>query len=408
MAEDKPRLARLTAIITQLQAKQIVTATEIAKKFNISVRTVYRDIRTLEESGIPITTEEGRGYSVMEGFRLPPVMFTEEEANAIVTAELLVLKNKDTSFVEHFQRAVTKIKATLQYNQKTKTEFLFNRIQVRDNKENENTSDYLMTLQAAISDFRLVKINYLSLENQQSERVTEPFALYTTHSNWILIAFCRKRNDFRAFRLDCITTLKVLHEYFEPHKITLEQYLEECRKKFIPTPDIPLSQDKSTFAGNHIKKNNMEKVQVKPFCVVGISVKTTNENNQGAKDIPELWQKFMDENVLEKIPNKVDHTIYCIYTDYEGDHTKPYVTFLGCKVENLDHIPQGLTGRKFDGGNYLKFSAKGNLAEGLVIKEWIEIWNMDLDRGYTADFEVFGKKAQNPENAEIDFYIAVK
>lgn len=109
MAKDKPRLARLTAIITQLQSKRIVTARDIAEKYDISIRTVYRDIRTLEESGIPIVTEEGKGYSIMEGYKLPPVMFTEEEANALITAEQLLLKNKEQSLVEHYKSAVTKI-----------------------------------------------------------------------------------------------------------------------------------------------------------------------------------------------------------------------------------------------------------------------------------------------------------
>jgi len=242
MAEDKPRLARLTAIITQLQAKRTVTATEIAQKYNISVRTVYRDIRTLEESGIPIVTVEGKGYSMMEGYRLPPVMFTEEEANAIITAELLVLKNKDKSLIDHFHNAVTKIKSTLRDSQKISADLLFKRIQIRDNKENENTSNYLIQLQSYISNFQIIKINYISQDNQQSERLIEPFALYTTQNNWILIAFCRKRNDFRAFRLDRIVNLQTTYEHFKPHKITLEQYLEKCRKKFMDTPDIPLSQ----------------------------------------------------------------------------------------------------------------------------------------------------------------------
>ena len=93
--EEKPRLSRLTAILTQLQSSRIVTATALAEKHNVSVRTIYRDIRTLEKSGVPIVTEEGKGYSMMEGYQLPPVMFTEDEANALITAEQLVLKNKD-------------------------------------------------------------------------------------------------------------------------------------------------------------------------------------------------------------------------------------------------------------------------------------------------------------------------
>lgn len=152
----------------------------------------------------------------------------------------------------------------------------------------------------------------------------------------------------------------------------------------------------------------MNNVKVEPFKVIGIAVRTTNENEQAAKDIPVLWEKLMQENILEKIPNKIDNTIYSIYTEYEKDHTKPYTTLLGCKVENLDHIPEGMIGKSFEGGNYVKFTAKGNLAEGLAINEWFKIWNMDLDRMFTADFEIYGEKSQNPADAEIDILIAVE
>ncbi len=232
MSEVKPRLARLTAIITQLQSKRIITAKEIAEKHGISIRTVYRDVRTLEKSGIPIITEDGRGYSIMKGYKLPPVRFTEEEAHALVTAEKIINQNKDQSLAEHYQSAITKIKSVLKLDQKTKTEIISDRIQVRNNQSNEKTSNYLIQLQSAITNFRLVRINYHSLDNRQSERTIEPFALYTTKDNWILVAFCQKRNDFRSFRLDCIQRLQIMNEHFEPHNITLDQYLEECRKKW--------------------------------------------------------------------------------------------------------------------------------------------------------------------------------
>lgn len=97
-----------------------------------------------------------------------------------------------------------------------------------------------------------------------------------------------------------------------------------------------------------------------------------------------------------------------IYTDYESDHTKPYTAILGCRVENLNDIPNGMIGKSFDGGNYVKLSAKGDLMKGLIVNKWAEIWEMDLDRVFTTDFEVFGAKAQNPTDAEIDFLIAIK
>lgn len=152
----------------------------------------------------------------------------------------------------------------------------------------------------------------------------------------------------------------------------------------------------------------MKNVKIEPFKVIGISVRTTNENGQAGKDIPVLWEKMISEDILNSIPNKIDNTVYSIYTDYEKDHTKPYTTVLGCRVESLDNIPEGMAGYSFDGGDYLRFTPKGDLSKGLVINEWLKIWDMDLGRVFSADFEVYGEKAQNPSDAEVDIFIAVK
>lgn len=239
--EEKPRLARLTAILTQLQSKQILTARELAEKHDVSIRTIYRDIRTLESSGIPIVTEDGKGYSLMEGFNLPPVMFTEKEANALITAEQLVLNNKDASFVNEYQKAVTKIKSILRLAQKDKIEFLSERIVVRYEGDNKKTSDYLMVLQMAIANFNLIDLEYESLEGKFTKRIVEPFALYSTNGHWLLIAICQLRKDFRVFRLDHIQRLFVQNQHFKPQKITLQEYFEICRKNCSATPDTPLS-----------------------------------------------------------------------------------------------------------------------------------------------------------------------
>lgn len=229
---DIKRLSRLTAILTQLQTKRLLTANELAEKFSISKRTIYRDIKALEQAGVPILTEEGKGYTLMEGYRIPPVMFTEKEANALITAEQLILKNKDESFVKDYTNAVNKIKAVLQNNTKDRANLLSERTLAGYNWENNRTSNNLSVLQLALTNFNLVKIIYYSPDNQQTtERIIEPFAIYTTQENWLLIAFCRLRKDYRAFRLDRIQNLVVQNEVFEPHKITFEQYIEMIQKK---------------------------------------------------------------------------------------------------------------------------------------------------------------------------------
>lgn len=237
---EKPRLVRLTAIVTQLQSKKMLTAKYLADKYHVSIRTIYRDIRTLENSGIPIITEEGKGYSLMEGYQLPPVMFTENEANALITAEQIISKNKDQSFIEHYSNAITKIKSVLKYSQKEKADLLSERIHFRENVEKETSSDYLMTIQSAITGFQLLDIDYLSLQSKTTKRTVEPFAIYSTQGNWLLIAYCRLRSEFRVFRIDLIQNLTIEAEVFEPHNMTLQEYFEICRNKQ-NTPDTPLS-----------------------------------------------------------------------------------------------------------------------------------------------------------------------
>ena len=151
----------------------------------------------------------------------------------------------------------------------------------------------------------------------------------------------------------------------------------------------------------------MQKIKIEPFQVIGISVRTTNENGQSAEDIGGLWQTFISENIIEKIPNRVDDEVLSIYTNYESDFTKPYDTILGCRVARLDNIPEGMVGQAFTGGTYTPFLAKGDLDQGVIYKKWVEIWGQDLGRAYTADFEIFGKKSMDRGNAEVDIMIAL-
>jgi len=152
----------------------------------------------------------------------------------------------------------------------------------------------------------------------------------------------------------------------------------------------------------------MQTTQIAPFHIIGISVRTTNENGQAAKDIGELWGKFMSERILEKIPNKISDSVFSIYTNYESDHTKPYDTILGCQVNSLDQIPQGMIGQSFEGGTFAQFISRGDTQTGAVYNTWVEIWNTDLERLYTADFEIYGEKAKNLSDAEVDIFVAIK
>lgn len=220
---DTKRLSRLTAILTQLQTKRLLTSTALANKFGVSVRTIYRDIRTLEQSGVPIITEEGKGYSLMEGYRVPPIMFTEAQANALITAEQLVLKNKDTSFIKEYTEAIEKVKAVLKYNIQDKANLLSERVRFDQNNNRERNSSHLSDLQFSLTNYCLVKMEYTNEQSKTTTRYIEPFALLSTE-NWLLVAYCRLRKEFRFFRLDRINKLEILTDKFEPHKMTLQEY----------------------------------------------------------------------------------------------------------------------------------------------------------------------------------------
>ena len=224
---DTKRLSRLTAILTQLQTKRIVTSTNLADKFNVSVRTIYRDIRALEQAGVPIITEEGKGYSLMDGYKIPPVMFTESQANALILAEQLVLKNKDTSFIKDYTDAIDKIKAVLKQADKDKANLLTDRTRFEQNINRERNSDNISLLQQALTNFYLIQIDYTNEQAKTTSRIIEPFALISTTENWLLIAWCRLRREFRYFRLDRITKMQVLVEKFEPHKMTLQDFFDK-------------------------------------------------------------------------------------------------------------------------------------------------------------------------------------
>lgn len=152
----------------------------------------------------------------------------------------------------------------------------------------------------------------------------------------------------------------------------------------------------------------MNTLKKEAFYVVGISVRTTNENGKAMQDIPALWQRFMTEGVINKLTNRVGEESYAVYTDYEKDHTKPYTMILGYRVEDLEVIPEGMIGKKIETSSYEKFVAKGDLTKTAVVDEWMKIWNSDINRTYTSDFEVYGSKAQNPTNGEAEIFIAVQ
>lgn len=232
---DTKRLTRLTAILTQLQSKRVVTARKLADKFGVSNRTIYRDIKTLEQAGVPIITEEGKGYSIMDGYRIPPIMFTEDEANALLTAELIIQSSKDSSLIDKFSEAISKVRAVIPNPIKGRTEKLEQKMGITNTYiDNSPKSKYLLEIQKALVEYSVISISYKTKAGQSTKRTVEPFAIYSNQNHeWVMVAFCRLRKDFRTFSLICIDTLMTTNEKFEPPQMTFKQYLESTFGKKI-------------------------------------------------------------------------------------------------------------------------------------------------------------------------------
>ena len=212
-----------------LKSKRLLTATELSKKYDVSIRTIYRDIKKLEEGGIPVFTIEGKGYSLMDNYTVAPVQFSEKEANALITAQHVVNQSKDVSFVHDFNNALTKIKSVFKSAIQEKSELLNDKIHVFNWEYEEISSNALSEIQLAITSFNYVEINYQKADDPSiTFRKIEPCAMYSTNNKWILIAWCHLRMEYRAFRIDRIKHFKILDSFFEDRKFNIQDYFASC------------------------------------------------------------------------------------------------------------------------------------------------------------------------------------
>ncbi|MEM6523301.1 MAG: YafY family protein [Bacteroidota bacterium] len=214
------RIDRLSAILIQLQSKKVVRAVEIAERFEISLRTVYRDIRALEEAGVPIGAEAGVGYFLMEGYSLPPVKFSKEEAGAILMASKLAEKLTDLSIKKNLNEALYKIRSALKLEEKDYLESIENSIEVLPTSQltNSNFPDHFLSdIQLALSQGKVVNFDYYSNYNDAfTNRDVEPLSLCYYARHWHLIGYCRLRDDLRDFRSDRIMKLHITEKTFDP------------------------------------------------------------------------------------------------------------------------------------------------------------------------------------------------
>lgn len=222
------RIDRLLGILIMLQSKKYVQAEAIAEKYNISIRTVFRDLKALGEQGVPISFEPQRGYAIMQGYFIPPVSFTTDEANALLLMEGMVKGFADNSIRQHYSTALNKVKAVLRHTQKEQVDSLSNNMAVQLPPCFNTDFEYLSIIQNAVSNKQVLQLHYTSKSDESTLRNIEPIGLIYYAMSWHLIGWCTLRNDYRDFRVSRISKLRKLDKPFsKTDHLALQEYMKQ-------------------------------------------------------------------------------------------------------------------------------------------------------------------------------------
>lgn len=260
---------RLQAILTALQSKRVVRAEDLAERFEVSIRTIYRDIRSLEEAGIPIGAEAGIGYFITDGYYVPPVMFTQEEALALLVAGKFVSQRTDKKVNRAFESAVTKIKSVLDQQKKEQWEDLEDQILLNPFEDQDKERDLSLDIfKKALAESTMVDILYKAVESEEAvKRKIEPIGLTYYYQKWHVIGWCHLRKDYRDFRLDRIISTFPLSERFKKHRHpSIKEYMSK----------IMANTMELTEATVQIQKNTMRYIQNSKYAMGLISEKKTS------------------------------------------------------------------------------------------------------------------------------------
>ena len=230
------RTDRLVAMVMYLQGRRVVRAEELARHFEVTVRTIYRDISALGEAGVPVTGEAGVGYTLVKSYHLPPVMLTGEEAAALFVGGEMVKRFTDASLHQPMASALDKLRAVLPKDRQDQVERLSRHTVVMERScggSQPEGQPWLMSVQRAVIGRRVVRLNYQAKTRvEETTREVEPLGVVFYGGAWYLVGWCRLRADYRHFRVDRIRTLVACDETFAPREdFSLTKHLEQDRKK---------------------------------------------------------------------------------------------------------------------------------------------------------------------------------
>ena len=226
------RADRLFHIIQLIRGRRLTTAAYLAQRLEVSERTIYRDVADLQMQGVPIDGEAGVGYRLGAGFDLPPMMFTQEEAKALVASVRVAQAWLDPALATSAEDALGKILSVLPVDARVAAEALA--VYAPQGGLPAPAQRTLQTLREAVSDRRKVFLNYRDLSEKASERTVRPLGCFYWGKVWTLAAWCEHRSDFRSFRIDRVTYVRRLDEQFrdEPGRTLADlARLEEARAR---------------------------------------------------------------------------------------------------------------------------------------------------------------------------------
>jgi predicted transcriptional regulator YdeE len=158
----------------------------------------------------------------------------------------------------------------------------------------------------------------------------------------------------------------------------------------------------------------MNPAAIEGFTVVGIETRTDNAREMaGAGIIAKQWGRFMGENLLAQIPNRIDGAILAVYSDYESDKDGEYSFMIGARVKSAVGIPSGMMSRKVPAGRYAVFTSERGAVEKVVMETWQKIWSATTaelggERAYTADFEIYDERARDLKNAQVEIHVGIR
>jgi predicted DNA-binding transcriptional regulator YafY len=224
------RADRLFQIVQTIRGRRLTTAAQLAERLEVSERTVYRDVADLQAQGVPIEGEAGVGYRLGKGFDLPPLMFTTEEAQALVAAVRVAQTWLDPALAAASADALSRVMSVLPSAERAAAESLL--VIVPNFGLDPGTQRVLQQLREAAQTKRLAQITYMDAAENRSERTVRPLGVFYWGAVWTLGAWCESRDDFRSFRVDRIESLDVMDRHFadEPGK-TLADLLRSVQNK---------------------------------------------------------------------------------------------------------------------------------------------------------------------------------